>query len=1653
MYNSAQQKYSTPTIEKFKLPSHHFVIGIMILFIFSVLLGSLILTRLHFDSNLDVAHRNLHNISIAQEYVIRQTFDTFEHMLHDIAYDLENHELASEVKLHRYELHLEQNSAIHTLWIMDSNQNILWNSNPATETQNLLSSLDYGIYQSNQKDKLYIAVPVKQNIKPEWLIPISFPIYDDTNSLSYIIVGFISSRLLSDSLNQLDTKDKYLSVVIHDDGTYLMTVPYDTSLIGQSTSNRFEHIAPNGESTQFGHSSLDGSSVLMNIQSLDPLPLSLVLEISDTAKLFQADNVVIMITLIAVVTIGCSLAFIMLYSNQYRALRLQTANLSYTNRSLQNEIQSRSNAEVKLSENQERYQAVTELISDYAFSILIQEDGSMVREWLTDSFYAMTGYDKLTFGTVPNPNTRTHPNDIEQVKADIHRTIKGKETVTEYRWRIQTGDYIWTRVKRRPVWDKEEKRVIRIIGAVKDITAEKEVELALRESEDRYRKVTELISNYAFSIIVKEDGELQRDWLTPSYYRLMGYSEEEINTNATLKMIAHPDDMVQAVSDLERVLNGETVTSEIRMQTKFGTYIWLQISRLPVWDKDANRVTQYYGVAKDITAQKEAELALRESENRYRFVSDIISDYAFSIYIADDGNQWMEWVTDSIALMTGFAPDEIMQHGTKYIHPDDIGYVEADIQRTLHGEDTITEYRSQVKTGDYIWLRVKRRPIWDEKHQRVIRFMGAGSDITAEKETELVLRESEDRYRRISNILSDFAYESAVYKDGKMEVEWVVGNTQNTPLQPKLVTHINEVASDAHPDDIRRIKLDLQKTLSNIRTVTEYRARDDEGKYRWVRSIREPIWDEQETRVNRILGTVKDITAEKEAELALEMSQQRYQEVTELMSDYAFSITIHKISDNLSDIELGIDWVVGSLEQITGITFEELVEEPNILTTNVYPDDNNNLRRDLQKTLTGHKTSTKYRIIHAQTHEIRWVQVTRQPIWNADHTQVERILAGATDITAQKEAEVALRESESRYRLVSELISDYVFSIKLHEDYSTEVEWIAGSYEQITGANPKDISQISQIPKQVHPDDYVRVTEDIWRTNYGETTISEYRMINEIDGSVRWVRVSRQPILDEDEERVIRVIGAVSDITIEKTTDEALRESEDRYRVLTDLMSDYVYSLAVLSNDNLELEWFAGSFEQITGVHIDEFKVQSPKDMVKGAVGDDYATSIAEIDRVMAGESVTSEYSVINMIDNQPRWLRASRFPIIDDKTGQVIRILGAVRDITAQKLAERALQDSEMRYRMLTELMTDFAYSVRVEPDGRLYREWLVGDFESVMGFSIEPSGYVTNDNLLDVLNSPKNKIDIERTFNGELTTTEYQILHLKSGEQRWIRTTRQPIWDNDHKQVVRFLGAVKDITLEKEAEFIGREADKLRQALEREKSLHRLRSRFVSMVTHEFRNPLAAILSSASLLDKYNERLTEESRQEKFGRIYGQVSRMTNLLEDLLQVGELEHHALNITKQRVDIVYLIRNLYEEFEESIANGHSLILESQLPAIHTFADWQFLRQALGNIISNAIKYSPPNSDVICDVRLRDENIVIHVIDHGMGIPEKDQEELFEAFFRASNVSTQPGTGLGLLIAKQAIELHNGTLAFESELGNGTTFIITIPRVIGKEHDM
>jgi signal transduction histidine kinase len=245
-------------------------------------------------------------------------------------------------------------------------------------------------------------------------------------------------------------------------------------------------------------------------------------------------------------------------------------------------------------------------------------------------------------------------------------------------------------------------------------------------------------------------------------------------------------------------------------------------------------------------------------------------------------------------------------------------------------------------------------------------------------------------------------------------------------------------------------------------------------------------------------------------------------------------------------------------------------------------------------------------------------------------------------------------------------------------------------------------------------------------------------------------------------------------------------------------------------------------------------------------------------------------------------------------------------------------------------------------------------------------------------------------------------------------------------------------DITDRKQAE------EEVRKALAKEKELSELKSRFVTMTSHEFRTPLTTILSSAELLEHYGHKWTPDKKLTHIHRIQGTVKHLVQVLEDVTLIGKAEAGKLQLQPVPLDLVEFCHGLIEELQLSLGQHHSLVFTHQCHNLNVCMDEKLLRHILTNLISNAIKYSPNCGIVTVNLVCQDSSAIFQIKDQGIGIPLADQEKLFEAFHRAQNVGNISGTGLGLAIVKRAVDLQGGEITVNSQVGEGTMFTVALP---------
>lgn len=237
------------------------------------------------------------------------------------------------------------------------------------------------------------------------------------------------------------------------------------------------------------------------------------------------------------------------------------------------------------------------------------------------------------------------------------------------------------------------------------------------------------------------------------------------------------------------------------------------------------------------------------------------------------------------------------------------------------------------------------------------------------------------------------------------------------------------------------------------------------------------------------------------------------------------------------------------------------------------------------------------------------------------------------------------------------------------------------------------------------------------------------------------------------------------------------------------------------------------------------------------------------------------------------------------------------------------------------------------------------------------------------------------------------------------------------------------------------------LNEALKKERELGDLKSRFVTLASHEFRTPLSAILSSASLIDKYPKEADHNKRKKHVDRIKEAVRTMRDILEDFLSLGKLEEGQIDVCMELIsndDLKEDLMKVVSRLEQLTKSGQKIKVECRLTE-HVKVDKKLLANIISNLLSNAIKFSPEHSTINLACLIENDHLVISVKDAGIGISEEDQRHLFERFFRAKNASNIQGTGLGLNIVVKYLELMEGKINCESKINEGSTFTIYIPQ--------
>ena len=724
-----------------------------------------------------------------------------------------------------------------------------------------------------------------------------------------------------------------------------------------------------------------------------------------------------------------------------------------------------------------------------------------------------------------------------------------------------------------------------------------------------------------------------------------------------------------------------------------------------------------------------------------------------------------------------------------------------------------------------------------------------------------------------------------------------------------------------------------------------------------------------------------------------------------------------------------------NLEALFGLEPGEFDGSFEMFAARLHPDDRDRVLAAVDRAVTnGEDYDIEFRVVYGNG-KIRWA-LSQGKVFYDQHGQPIQMAGIDLDITERKGSAQSLRDSEERFRQLAENI-DAVFWIR--EVPENRVSYVSPAYQKLWGLNPQELYQGQQAwLDRIHPEDRESTQRAFHEKAVAGKFDQEYRIILP-NGSIRWVHDRCFPLRDETGE-IYRFAGIAEDISARKQAEQALRDSEERFRTSVENMLDCFGVYRAVRNEQGQIVNFVTeyvndavclnnqmTYEQQIGRGLCEL-LPGHRD---SGLFDEYC-EVVETGKPLIKDSLVYEDEY-----GQQRLVRA--FDIRVAKFGD--GFVATWRDITVRQKTEEALRQSEEFKNRILDSSSD---SIKVlSLDGRL----LYMNTGGLCLMEIDDFNPYLNIEWLcfwEGSNRQQAEQALAATKTGEVSIFRGYCPTVK-GTPKWWEVVASPILDASG-QMERILLISRDITDRKQAEIERDRLLQLEQAARAEaERANRIKDEFLAILSHELRSPLNPILGWTKLLQ--TRKFSETKTAEALATIERNAKLQTQLIDDLLDVAKILRGKLSIDAAPVNLAFVIESAIDTVNTA-ALSKSIVLHSVLPNIgQVSGDSNRLQQIVWNLLSNAIKFTPKRGRVETRLERVDDRAQIIVSDTGKGINPDFLPYIFESF-RQEDVSITRkygGLGLGLAIVRQLVEAHGGTIKADSPgEGLGATFTVQLP---------
>jgi PAS domain S-box-containing protein len=1158
-------------------------------------------------------------------------------------------------------------------------------------------------------------------------------------------------------------------------------------------------------------------------------------------------------------------------------------------------------------------------------------------------------------------------------------------------------------------------------GTIRDISERKAIESELQKSKDRMHLLVEGTPQLFFYV---QNLEGFVEYISPSIENITGHPVEQwLNQkhwfvtdsaiNQTAKNRTH--------SHLMGEVNTDPVYVEILHAN--GSKVLLEIYERPIFNE--GKVVGVQGVAHNITERVRFEKNLRDSETSYRGLFNSVSE---AIYILDVNGIFLD-VNDGAVKMYGYERDELVGKTPEFVSAPNKNNLPAVVEaliKAYNGEKQQFEFWGRRKNGEAFLKDVRLYP-GKYFNQKVT--IAVANDITEKKRSELLLQESEEKYRTLAENINDVLY--SIARKGTLTyissaVKHILGYEPDE-VNGKLFTDY------VYKEDLRQLPNQIHKILSGTTEPLEYRLLEKSGKVHWVRSSAKAVYEN--SKVIGFQGVMIDINNEKIIEEKLKESEERYRAISNLTSDYLFATEADKNGEHK------VVWIAGSFEKITGYTIEEYKKIGGWRAL-LHPDELEPDDLDLEKLRKNQKVIREVKT-YSKNGSLVWVKSHAHPIWDNKANKLVGVYGAVEDITERRHAEETLRESEQRYH---SFINSHIDLMFVKDE---NLKYIVANEATLKFFNKTREELLDKTDFELMDEESAKNCRlsDLKAFENNSVVITEEFTANKIFESTKF------PLNLKNNK--IGLGGIIRDITERKRTEIIqkiqynIADAAVTYKTLTELFEIIRIELSSIINVN---NFFIALYNEKTG-------------MLKSDVDKDEAEHISEwpAKNSMTGYVIEKQKSVLLKKDEINRMIasgEAGMVGVIPEVWlgvpfkigGKVFGVLVVqsysnpnaynqtsveILEIVAHELSIyiKHKKAEEETLKLSTAIVQSPVIVIITDPDGNI--EFANPKFSEVTGYSIEEA----KGNSCRILKSGFHQTEFytnlwKTILSGKLWQGEFRNKK-KSGELYWENALISPLKDTEGN-ITHFVAVKEDVTSKKIM------IQELIEAKEKAEEMNRIKSSFFANMSHELRTPMVGILGFSEVL--MSELKNNPDYLHMISSINKSGQRLLETLNLILSLSKLEASKIEANLKSQNIVPILKESFNFFQSAAANkGLSYTFITEKDELLCEIDQLLFISVFNNLLNNAIKFTDAGS-IVLSVTVKTGKVIISVADTGVGISDEKQSVIWDEFRQASEGFNRSfeGTGLGLTIAKRYSNLMKGTISINSTLGKGTTFLVSFP---------